>query len=138
MKHVALVFDEPTSSRTIFPKSMMEKFSMPIIKEYIKDERMFICSGIPTGPEFPMHDVVAIVNDSYIEGNRLIVDFEFVKNNPLAHAVQEELNRGNVKIEVAGAGIWTWNGETGRKQAFFVNEFEVTCFYFIPNYNDSY
>jgi hypothetical protein len=128
MKHVALTLDVTNKNARIYTTETVEK-ALPAIREQIKQGRMFVTAEEPLTRTVPLNDVVATVNDVYIEGDRLIVDFEFLKI-PFANAVQEELNRGNIALRTSGCGNCEWNGENGTKRAWFVKDYELLCFCF--------
>lgn len=129
MQHVALIVDTPNKNARIYPKKVIEA-CLPVLKEQIKEQRLFITAEEPHSYTVPLNDVVAEVKDVFLDGNRLVVDFEFLKV-PLANAVQEELNRGNIALRSSGCGTVDWNPDL---RAWMIEDnFEFTCFCFTRN-----
>lgn len=132
MKHVALIVDIPNKNARIYTRQVIEN-ALPAATELLKEGRLFITAEEPISYVVPINEIVAQVKDLYLDGDRLIVDFEFLKNHQLANAVSEELNRGNIALRTSGCGTCEWNGENGDKQAWFVKDYEITCFHFTYN-----
>ena len=129
MKHVALILDVPNKNNRIYRTEVIEK-AIPAAKELIKEERLVITAEQPPDWIVPINDIVAEVKDIFIDSIRLVIDFEFVEN-PLANAVQEELNRGAIAVRPSGSGTVFWDYE---KEVYIVNDdYEVTCFNFTYN-----
>lgn len=125
MQHVALILDTPNKNNRLYRTEVIEK-ALPAAKELIKEERLVITSDEPYHI-VSINDIVAEVKDIFIDGIRLVIDFEFLKN-PLANAVQEELNRGAVSVRSNGYGTLRWDDDKG---VYIVDDnYQITCFSF--------
>ena len=126
MQHVVLTLDIPNKNNRIYRKEIIENI-LPNIKDEIKMGRMFVTAEGPITRTVPINDIVAQVDDVFIDSDRLVVDFHFLKNS-LANAVQEELNRGNIVLTPIGIGSLSYDDE--QKAWILDDNYEIMCFSF--------
>ena len=104
MKIPIVTLDTPNKNNRIYPRAVMEKALAKYKKDFIDERRAFVQKQLPGDSMVSLLDVVGVVKEFIIEGDKVIMDVEFLPNVPDGLRVEEGLKSGKLSLRTHGIG----------------------------------
>ena len=104
MKIPIVTLDTPNKNNRIYPRAVMEKALAKYKKDFIDERRAFVQKQLPGDSMVSLLDVVGVVKEFVIEGDKVIMDVEFLPNVPDGLRVEEGLKSGKLSLRTHGIG----------------------------------
>ena len=107
MKVKILEFDKPNLNNRIYPREVMEKAIKKYEEEYIKNNRAFIFSNIPTEIDNDdLRHIIGRVNSIKTENDKVVVEIEKLNVNN-ADEFWPLIEQGKMSVRTSGIGTIT-------------------------------
>jgi len=129
MKVSVLSADYLYSNNRFYPKEVVKNI-IDQSRQMINDEQLFVTDQIPENGMVSMDDAAGIVKELTLEGNKLMVEFEFLENYK-GYILRESLNYDNLVFHISGrSSVDITDGGVE-----MVNpDYELVCFPALPSY----
>lgn len=104
MKIPIVILDKPNKNNRIYPRDVMEKAIAKYKKDFVDENRALVQKKQPGNSMVSLLDCVGVVKEITIEGDKVVVDVEFLPNVKDGNVIEEGLKSGKLHLRTHGMG----------------------------------
>jgi hypothetical protein len=123
MKVPILILDKPNKNNRVYPFDVFERALKKARTELINEKRFLIVDKMPESLTVNLLNVVGVINDIEIDGNKVMADVSFF---PDKHGIREAIMEGKLHLRTSGMATLTEQADGTLRVS---NDYElISCF----------